>query len=96
LATLREVFAYVALLGEPVDIGLARTDAPAGGNLVAVASDSPTDLTAIQKALDARSTGWRTVTGRRLTTWTADAPVLTDDYAPVDQLLQPYATQHDR
>ncbi|MFF8521864.1 fused MFS/spermidine synthase [Streptomyces werraensis] len=96
LATLREVFAYVALLGEPVDIGLARTDAPAGGNLVAVASDSPTDLTAIQKALDARSTGWRTVTGKPLTTWTADAPVLTDDYAPVDQLLQPHATQHDR
>ncbi|MEZ0162773.1 MULTISPECIES: fused MFS/spermidine synthase [Streptomyces althioticus group] len=96
LATLREVFAHVALLGEPVDIGLARTGAPVGGNLVAVASDRPVDLSAIQKALDARGTGWRTVTGKPLTTWTADAPVLTDDYAPVDQLLQPYAAQRGR
>ncbi|MFJ9859937.1 fused MFS/spermidine synthase [Streptomyces albogriseolus] len=93
LATLRTVFAHVALLGEPVDTGLARTGAPPGGNLVAVASDRPADLAAVQKALDARRTGWKTVTGDALTTWIADAPVLTDDYAPVDQLLQPYAPQ---
>ncbi|MEV7014892.1 fused MFS/spermidine synthase [Streptomyces sp. NPDC093991] len=96
LATLREVFDHVALLGEPVDIGLARTGTPAGGNLVAVASDRPVDLAAVQKALDARRTGWRTATGDTLTAWTADAPVLTDDYAPVDQLLQPYAAQSRR
>ncbi|MFF9299437.1 fused MFS/spermidine synthase [Streptomyces sp. NPDC014764] len=93
LATLREVFAHVALLGEPVDIGLARTGAPVGGNVVAVASERPVDLTAVRKALDARGTGWKTVTGKALTAWTAGAPVLTDDYAPVDQLLQPYAAQ---
>ncbi|MFJ8187535.1 fused MFS/spermidine synthase [Streptomyces sp. NPDC096105] len=96
LATLREVFDHVALLGEPVDIGLARTGTPAGGNLVAVASDRPVDLAAVQQALDARRTGWKTATGDTLTAWTADAPVLTDDYAPVDQLLQPYAAQSRR
>ncbi|MGB9995949.1 fused MFS/spermidine synthase [Streptomyces pseudogriseolus] len=92
LATLREVFDHVALLGEPVDIGLARSGAPAGGNVVAVASDRPVDLTAVRKALDARRTGWTTATGDTLAAWTAGAPVLTDDYAPVDQLLQPYAS----
>jgi hypothetical protein len=30
------------------------------------------------------------ITGAELTEWTADAPVLTDNYAPVDQLLTPY------
>ncbi|MDT6985373.1 fused MFS/spermidine synthase [Streptomyces lusitanus] len=96
LATLREVFGHVALLGEPVDIGLARSGAPAGGNVVAVASDRPVDLTAVRMALDARRTGWTTATGDTLAAWTAGAPVLTDDYAPVDQLLQPYASPSRR
>ncbi|WP_437045646.1 fused MFS/spermidine synthase [Streptomyces sp. enrichment culture] len=89
-ATLRATFAHVALLGEPTDIGLAPAAGVRGGNLVVVASDRRVDLRAVQKALDARNTGWRIATGDDLTSWIGDAPLLTDDYAPVDQLLQPY------
>ncbi len=92
LATVGEVFEHVALLGEPTDIGLARSVEPVGGNVVVVASDRTVDLRAIQRALDARRTGWTIATGDALTSWTGDAPVLTDDHAPVDQLLQPHAS----
>ncbi|MFJ4971741.1 fused MFS/spermidine synthase [Streptomyces sp. NPDC088755] len=89
VATLTEVFAYVALIGAPADLGLDPDAAPEGGNLVVVASDRPVDAPAIQQALDARETGWRITTGDALAAWTGDARPLTDDYAPVDQLLQP-------
>jgi spermidine synthase len=91
VATLGETFEHVALVGEPTDIGLDPTATPEGGNLVVVASDRPIDLRALQKALDARHTDWKIATGDDLTTWTGDAQLLTDDYAPVDQLLQPYS-----
>lgn len=92
-ATLRQTFEYVLLLGEPTDIGLDPTATPEGGNLVLVASDRTVDRRAIQEALDARQTGWKVTTGDRLTSWIGDAPLLTDDYAPVDQLLQPHSRQ---
>ncbi|MFE2293006.1 fused MFS/spermidine synthase [Streptomyces sp. NPDC059452] len=93
VATLTELFTHVALIGAPVDIGLDPAATPVGGNLLVVASDRPFDTRAIQKALDARETGWRIATGDTVTAWTGDAPVLTDDYAPVDQLLQPHRTR---
>ena len=40
--------------------------------------------------MDARDIGWDVIDGDTLRTWTAGAPVLTDDYAPVDQLLTAY------
>ncbi|MEU3949660.1 fused MFS/spermidine synthase [Streptomyces sp. NPDC029526] len=89
-ATLDATFEHVALLGEPADLGVAPGTDPDGGNLVLVASDREVDLRAVQKQLDARDTGWTTVTGDDLTSWIGDAPLLTDDHAPVDQLLQPY------
>ncbi|MEV0173208.1 fused MFS/spermidine synthase [Streptomyces sp. NPDC050803] len=88
-ATLRKTFEHVALVGEPADIGLDPTATPEGGNLVVLASDRPVDLAAAQEALDARQTGWKIATGDALTSWIGDARLLTDDYAPVDQLLQP-------
>ncbi|AKZ60181.1 putative spermidine synthase [Streptomyces ambofaciens ATCC 23877] len=88
-ATLGAVFEHVALVGEPADIGLDPTVTPDGGNLVLLASRRPVDLRAVQRALDARRTGWKTVTGGDLGSWTGDAQLLTDDHAPVDQLLQP-------
>ncbi|WP_229695032.1 fused MFS/spermidine synthase [Streptomyces lacrimifluminis] len=88
-ATLDEVFEHVALVGEPGDIGLVPSSASGGGNMVVLASDRPVDLRAAQKALDARQTSWRIATGDGLTSWIGDARPLTDDYAPVDQLLQP-------
>ncbi|MEI7031645.1 fused MFS/spermidine synthase [Streptomyces pratensis] len=89
VATLAEVFPYVALLGDPADTGLDPEAAPDGGNLVVVAADRPLDAHAVQEALDGRRTGWKIATGDALAAWTGDARVLTDDYAPVDQLLQP-------
>lgn len=91
VATLRETFEHVALVGEPADIGLGPTDTPDGGNLVVLAADRPVDLRATQEALNTRQTGWKIATGADLTSWTGDAEPLTDDYAPVDQLLQPYS-----
>ncbi|MFF6916473.1 fused MFS/spermidine synthase [Streptomyces sp. NPDC012466] len=96
VATLGETFEHVALLGEPADIGQGPAADAVGGNLVALASDQPVDLRAIQRALDARRTGWRITTGEDLTSWTGDAQLLTDDHAPVDQLLQPYSPQSSR
>ncbi|MFI5806799.1 fused MFS/spermidine synthase [Streptomyces sp. NPDC051561] len=91
VATLRATFKQVSLLGRPADIGTGSSGTRVGGNFVVLASNShrPVDLRATQEALDARHTGWRIATGAALTTWIADAQPLTDDFAPVDQLLQP-------
>ncbi|MEG3630724.1 fused MFS/spermidine synthase [Streptomyces sp. C6-003] len=96
LATLGETFRYVALIGEPGDLGLDPTATPDGGNLVVLASDRSVDLSATQEVLDSRRTGWKIASGDDLTSWIGDARPLTDDYAPVDQLLQPYGPQRSR
>ncbi|WP_443050469.1 fused MFS/spermidine synthase [Streptomyces sp. NBC_00286] len=96
VATLRETFEHVAVLGEAADIGLDPTATPLGGNLVVLASDRPIDVRATQEALDSRQTGWKIATGEDLTSWIGDAQLLTDDYAPVDQLLEPYSPQSIR
>jgi spermidine synthase len=88
VATLREVFEHVVLAGEPADVA-ADPRAGRGGNLVVIASDRQLDLTAIQAAMDGRGTGWTLVDGAELDAWVGESPVLTDDYAPVDQLLEP-------
>ncbi|MFJ3327360.1 fused MFS/spermidine synthase [Streptomyces griseus] len=96
VATLASVFPHVALMGKPADIGLDPTASTIGGNLVVVASGRPVDTAAVQEALDARDVGWRITTGDALAAWTGNARVLTDDYAPVDQLLQPNRTRTAR
>ena len=85
LATLRAVFPHVLLLARaPV---LAGED---GGNLVAVASRSPLPTNAIEEALTAQELSWQVAGGDELARFVGDAAVLTDDHAPVDQLLTPY------
>jgi hypothetical protein len=64
--------------------------------MVVLASNRPVDLRAAQGALDDRETGWKIATGEDLTSWIGDARLLTDDYAPVDQLLQPYSPPSSR
>ncbi|MGW5066969.1 fused MFS/spermidine synthase [Streptomyces cyaneofuscatus] len=96
VATLAEVFEHVAVIGAPVDVGLDPDATPLGGNMVLLASDRPFDAPAIQEALDTRETDWRIATGDTVTAWTGDAPVLTDDHAPVDQLLQPHPVRTAR
>jgi spermidine synthase len=85
LATLRAVFPHVRLLARaPV---LAGED---GGNLVAVASRQPLPSEQIADALTERDLAWQVAEGNRLDEFVGDADVLTDDHAPVDQLLTPY------
>jgi spermidine synthase len=85
VATTGEAFDHVALLADPSV--LAGED---GGNLVVVASDTELDVAAVLDRLGERELGWRSLTGDELDAWVGDAPVLTDDHAPVDQLLTPY------
>jgi spermidine synthase len=87
VATLAEVFDYVALATE-IDTLLQREGA--GGNLVVVASDAPLDVDGIDAKLAERVTDWDVIASDELAEWTGGAPVFTDDYAPVDQLLTPY------
>jgi spermidine synthase len=85
LATLREVFPEVLLLARaPV---LAGED---GGNVVAVASRRALPTEEIAAAMAAHRLAWQVAGGAELTAFVGDAAVLTDDFAPVDQLLTPY------
>jgi hypothetical protein len=85
LATLRAVFDHVLLLARaPV---VAGQD---GGNVVAVASEQPLPAAAIAAGLAGRRLAWQVVAGGELDRFVGDSAVLTDDFAPVDQLLTPY------
>jgi hypothetical protein len=75
--TLQAEFAHVAVIAES-----AEFSGQAGGNFVLVASDR-----AIKPIITAPGMAVRD----QLTEFVGDAPVLTDDYAPVDQLLTPYS-----
>ena len=81
-ATLDAVFDHVAAVAPG-----ARLRGRLGGNFVLVASDAPVDVTGIRQAGVARGGDERVLTGGALDRFAGDAPVLTDDYAPVDQLL---------
>jgi hypothetical protein len=82
---MRAVFPHVLLLARaPVLAG------EEGGNLVAVASRQPLPAEAIAAAMGEHDLAWRVATGAELDAFVGDAPVLTDDFAPVDQLLTPY------
>jgi spermidine synthase len=85
LATLRDVFDHVVLLARiPV---LTGED---GGNVIAVASQQPLDAAAIEAAMTDKDLAWRVAEDADLDAFVGDAEVLTDDHAPVDQLLTPY------
>ncbi|WP_299056582.1 fused MFS/spermidine synthase [uncultured Nocardioides sp.] len=86
--TLGTVFDEVALAATPA--ALAGEE---GGNLVALASDAPLDVDAWSESLAERDTGWEVATGDELDRWTGDAVLLTDEFAPTDQLLTPYPTR---
>jgi spermidine synthase len=82
VATLREVFAHVAVLGPA-----GRFDASAGGNTIVLASDAPLPLDALRAELAARGAVDEIRADADLDDAVDGATVLTDDYAPVDQLL---------
>ena len=82
VATIRSVFPEVAVLAYPGALS-DRT----GGNFVVVASTSALPVAAIRDRLAARRTPFTVSTGRAVSAFSSGAPVLTDDYAPVDQLV---------
>jgi spermidine synthase len=83
--TASQVFDEVALLADPRVLA-----GGGGGNMVVVASDEAVDVEAVLARMAERGPGWGALAGEELTAWVGDAPVLTDDFAPVDQLLTPY------
>jgi spermidine synthase len=85
VATLRAVFAHVAVIAPPT-----RIDKQEGGNFVLVASAASLPLQAIADRNASRGDDDRVVgDAAGLDRFVGDADVLTDDHAPVDQLLTP-------
>lgn len=81
-ATLLEVFANVALFAPPEYVA-----GEAGGNFVLVASQEPIDVTTIEDRIAERDGTEVGIDGNDLEAFIGEAPILTDDYAPVDQML---------
>jgi len=87
-ATLLDTFPHVAALAPP-----RRFEGAEGGNFILVAGLETIDVEAVTAALTARSDGYVAAVGPSLNTFIRDAHVLTDDHAPVDQLLTPFETR---
>jgi SAM-dependent methyltransferase len=82
LATLAHGFPHIALLVRPEQL------APGGGgNAVIVASDRPLDVAALAARAAARGEPASVLDDGEARRFAGDAPVLTDDWAPVDQLM---------
>lgn len=84
VATLREVFDHVLVASDAATLA-----GDEGGNLVVVASDRALDPAAVRAGFAAQDLAWEVLVDDGLDAWVGDARVLTDDYAPVDQLLTP-------
>ena len=83
LATMGDVFEHIAFLGPR-----SRIDGTSGGNLILMASDAPFPVEDILAANEASEGSDDLVSDpATLEAWIDGAPVLTDDYAPTDQLL---------
>ncbi|HYN95745.1 MAG TPA: fused MFS/spermidine synthase, partial [Pilimelia sp.] len=83
LATVKAVFPHVAVVSRPDAIAGRQ-----GANFVLAASASPLPVAAWRDRIRARAPGpAQVIDGAELTGFVGGARVLTDDYAPVDQLL---------
>ncbi|MDX3002072.1 fused MFS/spermidine synthase [Kribbella solani] len=81
IRTVQAVFPYVAVIARKDELS-GRT----GGNFVVLASDQPIKVPGISALLEPKMALQDQLAG-----FVGDAPILTDDYAPVDQLLTPYS-----
>lgn len=82
-ATLREVFPHVAVVAPEPTLAFA-----AGGNVILVGSHRPIDAEAVTEIIAARDGNRVAETGDEwMDGWLGDADVLTDEHAPVDQLI---------
>ena len=83
LATFAEVFDHVAVYGPA-----SRVAGTSGGNVILLASDAPLPSTAIMAANAAhRGTAHLAIDAAEIEPFIDGAQVLTDDFAPADQLL---------
>jgi spermidine synthase len=80
VATVGSVFEHVAVYEQT-----SKTNG--GGNFVVIASHKPLDRAAIKSAVARQEAPMRLIPGSRVQRWRESARVLTDDYAPVDQLV---------
>jgi len=81
-ATLAAVFGHVALVAPPYAIAGEQ-----GANFVLFASDRELDLAGLRSRLSGTRVVTSVLAGDELRAFIGDARVLTDDFAPVDQLL---------
>ncbi len=84
-ATALTVFSHVAVIA-----GSGTIAGRGGGNLVLVASDSPLDKAAVEAAIATWGEGESTAilaSPDEVNAFIGQSPTLTDDFAPVDQLL---------
>ncbi|RIV34122.1 fused MFS/spermidine synthase [Micromonospora radicis] len=82
VATVAAEFEHLALIAPAEALAGER-----GSNFLIVASDTPLPLVALRARLDADAEPVSLLSGDTLADFVGDALVLTDDYAPVDQLL---------
>ncbi|MBA3367884.1 MAG: fused MFS/spermidine synthase, partial [Geodermatophilaceae bacterium] len=86
IATVASIFEHLVVISPTGDLSGAR-----GGNIVVLASDKPLDRVAIGAGLLDRATPMSMVRQPQLDDFLGlDPLILTDDFAPVDQLLTPY------
>jgi MFS family permease len=85
LATVQEVFDDVVLVAKPTTL-----DGDEGGNAVLLASTDPVPVDEVSSLLAMRDPSLAVLHGTPLASFIGGATVLTDDFAPVDQLLTPY------
>lgn len=81
-ATLAAVFDHVAVIA-PIDYLAGER----GGNFVLVAGQVPLDVGALTAALAVRGSTATVITGAQIDEFVGNAEILTDDFAPVDQLI---------
>ncbi|MCF7552712.1 fused MFS/spermidine synthase [Pseudonocardia sp. WMMC193] len=80
-ATVAERFSQVQVLVRPDQLGRGQ-----GGNAVVVASHRPLDTAALERAVAARGEPGSVLPGPELDARLVDRMILTDDFAPTDQL----------
>ncbi|MFC7329022.1 fused MFS/spermidine synthase [Marinactinospora rubrisoli] len=85
VATIATVFEHVALVADRGGL-----DGETGGNHVIAAAHRPIDPAALDAAVAGLGHPGEVAGPDRLTAWAERGQVLTDDHAPVDQLLTPY------
>jgi len=76
------VFPHVALVAPPRALA-----GQSGANFVILASDAPLALDVLRSRLGSLAEPVTVLAGAELASFVGDARLLTDDFAPVDQLL---------